>query len=81
MQSDPTTCDYIRPDLEYEALEGRQAKLQGDPSTNCCAQFKEELEYVKQRLDSVVAEVCKQKCAEDSRKMQIVIDSSVLVPC
>lgn len=69
MQGDPTTCDNIHPEVEYEALEGRWAKLQGYPSINCCAQIKKELEDVKQRLDSVVAEVWKQKCAEDSGKM------------
>lgn len=58
--------------------EGAGPKFQGDGSS-CCAQFKDDLEEVKQKLDSVVSALWKQK-DEEARKFQIVIDSGVVVP-
>ncbi|CAO2210634.1 unnamed protein product [Urochloa humidicola] len=89
IRGDPTTCDYIRSEVEYEALKAHKrrceatgVKLQGDPSACRCAQLMEELEEVKERLGSVESAVWKHKfeVKSDVKKLQIVIDSSVLVP-
>ncbi|CAN6351961.1 unnamed protein product [Urochloa humidicola] len=89
IKGDPTTCDYIRSEVEYEALKAHKrrceatgVKLQGDPSACRCAQLKEELEEVKERLGSVESAVWKHKfeVKSDAKKLQIVIDLSVLVP-
>lgn len=81
MQGDPSTCGFIRSEAEYESLEAHQRRSEA-AAGDCCAQLKQELEELKEKLDSVVAELWKQKSEQEleSRKMQIVIDSSVVVP-
>jgi hypothetical protein len=97
MQGDPTTCGFIRSELEYEALEAQERRLETgkDASGDSYAELKEELQKVKQTLETVVAELWKLKVqpAEpkpglnpelkpelDTRKLQLVLGSSVVVP-
>ena len=67
--------------------EERRVQLVKDAAGVCCADLKEELELVKQTLDSVVAEVWKIKMLHvevmpavkpkvDNNNMRIVLDSS-----
>lgn len=86
---DPTTCGFIRLELQYDAdvSEAKQHMLQTamEASVGSYAELKEELEEVKQTVDSVVVELWKLKVkpAEpkpevDTRKCQVVLDCSAL---
>lgn len=89
MQGDKTTCPFIIPDFESNAQQLKKSGMVG-PGV-CCADLKEELEIVKRRLDSLVAEVWEMKVKPveqmpgkkpevDKKNLQIVVDASVLFP-
>jgi hypothetical protein len=91
LQDDETTCPFIHSQVELMALEAKEQRLQTgkDVAGACCAG--EELQMLKQTLDSVVAELWKMKMQPvepmpavksevDKKNMQIVLDSSFLAP-
>jgi hypothetical protein len=90
VQGDPTTCGFIRSELQFEALEEKKRQLQQtgkEASGDCYAELKESLEELKQKVDSVVDDLwkMKQQSAEakgvvDTRKCHVVFDCSVLSP-
>jgi hypothetical protein len=63
LKDDDSTCPYIRSEKEYMALEAQERRLQTvkDAVGVCSTDLKEELELVKQTLDSVVAKLWKMK--------------------
>ena len=63
MQGDPTTCGFIRDELENEALEAQECRLQigKDVVGDGYAKLNEELQEVKQILDTFVAKLWKPK--------------------
>ena len=92
MQGDPTTCDYIRLEVENVKLEAqeRRPKAKKEASCDCCSELKAELQELKQTLDSVVAELWKVKVKHAEpipesihepkpKPKQIVIDYFVFV--
>ncbi|CAN6284249.1 unnamed protein product [Urochloa humidicola] len=92
VKGDETTCRFIRSELQYEAVEQQKRRQLADkgPSVDCYAELKEELEVLKQTINSVVddLQVLKQiinnvveaKGVVDTRKCQVVLDGSVLYP-
>lgn len=89
VQGDPTTCGFIRPELEYEAPEAKQRRLQiaMEGSVACYAELKKELQELKQIVDSIVVDLwklnvqpAKPKPKVDTRKCQVVLDCSTLSP-
>lgn len=84
MQGDPTTCGFIRSELEYEALEAQERRLLTgkDAPGDCYTELKEELKEVKQTLDTVVAELWKQKVqpAEPKPGLNPELDTRTLGP-
>jgi len=92
VQGDPTTCGYIRPEVQNVKLEAQEYRLKAkkEASGDCCSELKEELQELKRTLDNVVAELWKLKVkpAEPIPKpihepkpkpKQIVIDYSIFV--
>jgi hypothetical protein len=88
VQGDPTTCGYIRLEVVKVKLEAQEQRLKAkkEASGECCSEMKEELQELKQTVDSVVAELwqLKMKFAEPIHEpkpaaKQIVIDYSVFV--
>ena len=89
VQVDHTTCGFICSELQIEALEAKERRLQTgkETSADCYAELKEELQELKQTVDSVVADLWKLKVqpAEskpelDTKKCHIVLDCSVVSP-
>ena len=89
MQGDDTTYGFICSELQIEALEAKERWLQTgkETSADCYAELKEELQELKQTMDSVVADLWKLKVqpAEpkpelDTKKCHIVLDCSVVSP-
>ena len=89
VQGDHTTCGFICSELQIEALEAKECRLQTgkETSADCYAELKEELQELKQTVDSVVADLWKLKVqpAEpkpemDTKKCHIVLDCSVVSP-
>ena len=87
VQGDHTTCDINWSELQIEALEAQEHRLQigKETSADCYAVLKEELQELKQTVDSVVADLWKLKVqpAEpkpelDTKKCHIVLDCSVV---
>ncbi|CAL4927475.1 unnamed protein product [Urochloa decumbens] len=78
VKGDPTTCGFIRSELQYEALEEQKRRQQADKgaSGDCYAELKEELQELKQIVNSVV----EAKGVVDTRKCHVVLDGSVLYP-
>ena len=75
--------------MQIEALEAKERRLQTgkETSADCYAELKEELQELKQTVDSVVADLWKLKVqpAEpkhelDMKKCHIVLDCSVVSP-
>jgi len=85
VQGDPTTCGFIRSELQFEALEEKQRRQQTDKqaSGDYYAELKQELEELKQIVNSVVADLWKlkvqlqpveSKAVVDTRKCHVVLD-------
>ncbi|KAG0381268.1 hypothetical protein BDA96_02G119900 [Sorghum bicolor] len=61
---DPTTCGYIRPDVQNVKSEAQEHGLEAEPSARgCCSEMKDEVKLLNQRIDSVVTEVWNLKVA------------------
>jgi len=58
-KGDPTTCGYNRHDLLYEATEPLERRMQSgkEASADYYAELKEELQELKQTVDSIVGEL------------------------
>ncbi|CAN6275125.1 unnamed protein product [Urochloa humidicola] len=89
VKGDPTTCAFIRSELQYEALEEKKCRQRADKeaSGDCYAELKEELQELKQTVNSVVDDLWKlkqqppeAKGVVDTRKCHVVLDGSVLYP-
>ena len=87
VQGNHTTCGFICSKLHIEGLEARERRWQTgkETSADCYAELKEELQELKQTVDSVVADLWKLKVqpAEakpelDTKKCHIVLDCSVV---
>ena len=87
VQGDHTTCGFICSELQIEALEARESQWQTgkETSADCYAVLKEELQELKQTMDSVVADLWKLKVQPvepmpelDMKKCHIVLDCSVV---
>ncbi|XP_066395664.1 uncharacterized protein [Miscanthus floridulus] len=87
IKGDHTTYGFICFELQIEGLEARERRWQTGKETlaDCYAELKEELQELKQTMDSVVADLWKLKVqpAEpkpelDTKKCHIVLDCSVV---
>ena len=85
VQGDHTTCGFICSELQIEALEARESRWQTgkETSADCYAELKEELQELKQTVDSVVVDLWKLKVQPtkpelDTKKCHIVLDCSVV---
>lgn len=64
LQGDPTSCGYIRPDVQNVKSEAQEHGLEAEPSARgCCSEMKDEVKLLNQRIDSVVTEVWNLKVA------------------
>jgi septal ring factor EnvC (AmiA/AmiB activator) len=83
VQGDPTTCRFIRSELQYEALEDQKRRQRADNevSGDCYAELKEELQDLKQTVNGVVHELRKMKAKEgvNNKKCKALLDGSVLL--
>ena len=59
VQDDHTTYGFICSEMQIEALEAKERRLQigKETSADCYAELKEELQELKQTVDSVVADL------------------------
>ena len=88
-KGDLTTCGYIRRDWLYDATEPLECRMQSgkEASANYYAELNEELQELKQTVDSIVGEPWKIKVQPavpkpelETRKCHIVLDCSFVVP-
>jgi hypothetical protein len=87
VQGDPTTCGFIRSELQYEAQQEQkwQRRTGKEARGGCYAELKEEMQELKQTLHSVVDDLwkLKQQLVEakgvDNRKCHVVLDHSMLL--
>jgi len=86
LQGDPSTCGFIMSEPQYEAY-ARSKKVAtplscGDADDVAVEQgldMKEEVDELKQILDSVVTELCELRVQVHKLKMQIVVVAAVCV--